>query len=533
MVDPIRRSVPGAPVRLGTLLLLLAPTTVGGQAMAAAGDLPLKDAVVSEDALGCPPARPARTPTEDERRQAAQLGTTASQALLLGDAERARDLLRLATELDPASADLAYRRGRSLEDGGDVEGAVQAYCRTLSLDANEADAADARARLEALTSAEAPLPEEAVKSFRIALLQVEAGRLDDAAESFRRAGTSAPSWAEAHYNRGVVLERLGQRAAARSALRRYLELEPDAPDAVAVFERIEALEPTTASNLPSPTTALALGLIPGMGQVYTGRPASWLAILGLAGGHAAGGLLHDDRSQPSFQPTGLAIAGAVTTMGALDGYLHARRLRGNAGPPNAGTALGLGLVPGLGQIYAGRTGQGLAFLSMVALTVTASDLLETDESRRFSGAGLGVAAALTLVGAGEAYLGAERLANREIGPPDPYTALALGLIPGMGHFYSGRTALGMTVLTLAAAPVVAGLTYRSGRGSTFREEGLAIGGAVTALGALEAFMWAWRHWDDEWSAPAPSSHVGPSHIQGPALLSAGDGLEMRLLGLRF
>ncbi|HZD05561.1 MAG TPA: hypothetical protein VE173_11595, partial [Longimicrobiales bacterium] len=132
---------------------------------------------------------------------------------------------------------------------------------------------------------------------------------------------------------------------------------------------------------------------------------------------------------------------------------------------------------------------------------------------------------------------------------DPFKALALGILPGMGQFYSGRTGPGMAVVGLSAAFTTAGLIYRMGRGVTFRSEGLAIGAGIVGLGALEAFVWALRHQDGQAGkagsgAPAtPNAAPGDGRpprpdsraatLRGPALTGVSPGLRIRLLGLRF
>lgn len=514
---------------LAAALLLAAPT--------AAQELPLKREIPGVDPFECPSSPTPVQPDPTERSQARQLASSASQELILGNRERARDFLARANQLDPASAGHAYQHARVLEDLGESEVAVAEYCRALGLNLDGPDAEDARARVEALTEAARPaIPVGAVSAFRTGLSRTDAGRLAQAAASFGQAREAAPEWPEAHYNHGVVLARLGRRNPARQALRRYLELEPDAPDAIAVSERIGELQVVAPANLPSPGVALAVGLIPGMGQIYTGRPATGLGFLGVGGGAAAAGLLYDRGVQPSFEPVGLAIAGATTALAALDGFLHARRMGSgpSADPPDAGAALALGLVPGLGQVYAGRTDVGLAFVSMVAAATTASDLLETGAERRFAPQGLVVAGALTGIGALEAFVTADLHQRGEPDPPNPWTALGLGVIPGMGQFYEGRTAMGMTVLSLSAGFTTAGLVYRIGRGVTFRDQGLAIGAGILGLGAIEAFIWAARHQED---GPASGAEgppgLGAPTLQGPALLAAGRTVDMRLLGFRF
>ncbi|HZD06058.1 MAG TPA: tetratricopeptide repeat protein, partial [Longimicrobiales bacterium] len=261
---------------------------------AGAQELPLKREIPGADPFRCPAWSPPEAPDAQERSQATRLGSNAEQAVILGDRERARDLLARATELDPTSSDLAYRHGRILQELGDGRGAVTWYCRSLALEPEANEAADSRARVEQLSSADRPeVPSEALGAFRTGVSAVDAGRLEAAADAFSRAVTVAPEWAEAVYDRGVTLARLGRREEALEALRGYLELRPDAPDAMAVSERIGQLR--NVGILPSPATALTLGaLLPGMGQFYSGRTLGGLTVLSLAAGSVAAALLIED-----------------------------------------------------------------------------------------------------------------------------------------------------------------------------------------------------------------------------------------------
>jgi len=232
-------------------------------------------------------------PEAEDQRLARQLASTAAQAVILGDLARARSLLDQATRLDPASADLAYRHARVLEDLGRGQAAAAEYCRTLAVDSLAEGVGDARQRLDALIAAErAKIPEAAVSAFQEGLTQADAGRLERASASFDSAVTRAPEWPQAVYDRGVVSDRRGHPSEASRDLRKYLEIEPGAPDALAVSQRIGELQSLALASTPSPGAALFLGmLIPGMGQFYSGNASGGLAVLSLVGGAVAAGFL--------------------------------------------------------------------------------------------------------------------------------------------------------------------------------------------------------------------------------------------------
>ena len=339
--------------RLGLSLCWLVASVLWSSASPlAAQELPLKRDIPGSTPYQCPTVNVSTHAGAAERTQARQIAATAAQAVILGDLGRARSLLDRATQLDPSSEDLAYRHARVLEELGEHAAAISEYCRALAIDPKQALASDARGRLDSLVIADHPaLPEAAVKAFQEGLAQADAGRLERAAASFDSATTSAPRWAEAVYDRGVVYARLGRASEATRDLRKYLELQPDASDAITVSQRIGALQSLAVVGMPHSGTALALGLvIPGMGQFYSGRALSGLAVLSLAGGSVAAGLLikkvtvkclsdvpaggtcptgqvlGQDVGHP-YRVAGFGAAAAVSAIGAIEAFVKLRRRR--------------------------------------------------------------------------------------------------------------------------------------------------------------------------------------------------------------
>lgn len=365
----------GLPPRL---LLVLSALGWGVSALGAQ-ELPLKRDVPGSGPYECPPVAAPELPGRDARAQARQLASNAAQAVILGDLDRARALLDRATELDPNSTDLAYRRARVLQELGERSAAISEFCRVLALDPAEG-VEDARDRLEALVAADrVEIPDSAIQAFREGLAGVDAGLLERAVASFDSATALAPAWADAMYDRGVILARLGRTSAAARDLRRYLELRPDAPDAIAVSERIGELQSVATVRTQSPGAALTLGiLIPGMGQFYSGRALGGLTVLSLAGGAVAAGLLiedvkvrclsdpgpdgscppgqvlREDVSHP-YKVAGLGTAAAITLIGAIEAFVHLRGLRGGGEEPAAidvgpATVGALGVAPSRGRV---------------------------------------------------------------------------------------------------------------------------------------------------------------------------------------
>lgn len=320
-----------------------------------AQELPLRREYPGSGPYLCPAPPDASVPSMEALEQASQLGSAANQADILGDLDRARDLLARATEVDPTSATLAYRYGRVLEDLGARPDAMAQYCRVLALAADEdadedmEEFSDASKRLQSLHAESWPdIPEDAVQAFVIGLNLADEGRDQAAATSLASAEWLAPLWADAAYNQGVVLDRLGRRAESADAFRRYLALQPEADDAILVSERIGELQGGNG-GLANPQAALTLGmLMPGMGQVYSGRPKVGLTVLGLVGGAVTAGLLvrevstqcltndtglegcpagqvyFEKTDRPYLMPA-LGVAAAVTVVSAIEAFIKARR----------------------------------------------------------------------------------------------------------------------------------------------------------------------------------------------------------------
>jgi len=337
------------------LCLLLA---LAGLSPASAQELSLKRHVPGSDTIACPPISVPGRPGAEEQAEANRLASGADQAQILGDPERAREFMARAVELDPSSAELAYRYGRILEDLREIDQAIYQFCRALALGSRQQGIGDARPRLEALARGRDPaVPPEASSAFLNGLLQADLRQFPAAVRAFDAAVRLAPDWADALFNRGVVRSRMGDAEGAAADLQQYLALRPDAEDAILVSRRIGQLQIT--APVQSPTTTLTLGLLlPGMGQFYNGRAMGGMTVLALAGGAAAAGFLVEkitvkcvgpvpsggtcpperlisETSDKPYLAYGLVAAGAVTFLGALEAYF---KTRGGGRPATEGAA---------------------------------------------------------------------------------------------------------------------------------------------------------------------------------------------------
>lgn len=299
----------------------------------------------------CPAPVAILEPAPDDRVQAGQLASDAVQAVILGEMLRAEELLVRATELDPASAELAYRHARVLEDLLLSEPAMAEYCRTLSLGAEGDGIDDAQIRIDALYEVvRALIPEDAREAFVTGVSMADLALYEQALESFTLALDLAPDWSAAVYNRAVVYERMGRIAESLEDYRRYLQLTPSEVDPIvaAVSERIGMLEGLVALPTPSPGGALALGIIPGMGHYYSGRSLGGTVVLAAAAAAVTTGLLFKEITVTCLSPSAgtcapgdivgettrrpylwpaLGVAGAVTIVGAIEAFVKARGRR--------------------------------------------------------------------------------------------------------------------------------------------------------------------------------------------------------------
>ena len=342
------------------LVLCLSPLIASAQS-SAPRDL-LKRATLPATGRGsCPPAVAAPAPTNEQRRQARDLSERAQQAAILGDSVSARDQLRQAAQLDPTDPDLAYRLARANEASGAADAAAKEYCRLIALAPSAPETAEAREKVAVLArptlSGQA---QSAEATFRAAIAAYERGQMTTAEAGFDAAIKNQPNWAEAYYDRALVLLLQGDRDAALRDFEQYLRLKPDADDRAFVAARIDALRRGSAS----PASALAMGLvIPGAGQFYTGRPVRGLFSLAAAGGALAFGLQQTTKTvtvqqtatdpfgnpytftttrlkteRPNLIP-GVAVAGAIAVGGAIEAFVFARNAR------DAGTRVALSVVP--------------------------------------------------------------------------------------------------------------------------------------------------------------------------------------------
>lgn len=347
----LRTSLRG--ITFGVLLAAL-PGVFGSARAQEVPELPdLKREYPGSGPYVCPvPGAPVE-PTSDERARAGQLASDANQAMILGDLERVDVLLGQAAELDPTSADLAYRRALVLEDLNRTEPAMREYCRAVDLGVESLGVTDARNRIDALYEQfRARLPIAAQQAFAQGLIEADDTLWVEALESFSTAIEIAPSWADPIYNRAMIREYVGDLQGALIDFRAYLFVvaDPEDADAIAISQRIGALEGAASVSVPSPSGALALGVIPGMGHFYTRRPVPGAATLAAASAAFAAGfliqdvtvlcvedvppgadcppdLIVDEITERPYLWIGVGVGAVITIAGAVEAYLSAKKAR--------------------------------------------------------------------------------------------------------------------------------------------------------------------------------------------------------------
>lgn len=310
------------------------------------------------DRPSCPAAPAPKQATVQQRRAARDLAQRAQQSAILGDRTAARDQLRQAAALDPTSSDLAYQLARAQESAGATDEAKAEYCRFIALAPNAPEVAEARDRVASLSrSVQTAMSDRIAAPFRDGIAAYEAGRIAQAEGLFTAAIGLQPDWGDAYYNRAQTYAVRGMRDPAVRDLQQYLRLKPEADDRATVISRINALR----GGPLSPAAALTFGLvIPGAGQMYTGRTLFGLVTLGAAAGAVAYALKSDPVTE-TYQATGelpfgggtytypatrtvpghphravgFAALGAIGISSAVEAYVYARHLNAREGRVSA------------------------------------------------------------------------------------------------------------------------------------------------------------------------------------------------------
>lgn len=313
--------------------------------------LPIKTGLAASGVSGCaafPPPAQVRASSPNADAESRQLIDAAQDAALQGDHAAARDAFAKAATIVPGNARVAYYLGREHESLDDHPAAVREYCRYLALSPSASDGDEVRGRIVRLTPAtELARVDEARANFRsgVALLQRRQYLAADSA--FASVARQVPAAPEPYYNRALSRAARGDRTEAMQDFEKYLELSPQASDLVQVRGSMARLP----DRVYSPGQAFSAGiLVPGMGQMSTGRPVLGVLALGAVAGAVVVAFLSKDelvterftdpfgnsytdsttRTTHPLAIAGLAGAGAIWLGAAWEASSYASRSRSRA-----------------------------------------------------------------------------------------------------------------------------------------------------------------------------------------------------------
>jgi tetratricopeptide (TPR) repeat protein len=341
---------------------VLATALVAPGGAAGAQRLPPKRALAAAGSP-CPRFPTPVAPTAQQKDESRRLAQQGNEAALVGDHTEARNLLRRAAELDLTSESVAYRLGREHEEVGAASDAIREYCRFLALAPQATDAPDVRERIERLSPQQSLTASDvSAAQFAAGVGSYQGGRLSEALAAFNTVIGQSPDAAPAYFNRALVYAAQGNPTPAITDLRRYLALQPRAPDRSAVDAQIRVLR----RQQLSPGAALGWGaIVPGGGQFYTRRPVFGALVAAVTAGAAFYAAQPEDRDStytytpnppivPPYDVTvkvrsypnvgvGVGVAAGAVAAGALEAYLHARSGRKGMPRPQKSTAGRTGL----------------------------------------------------------------------------------------------------------------------------------------------------------------------------------------------
>jgi tetratricopeptide (TPR) repeat protein len=263
------------------------------------------------------------------------------EAALKSGASRADALTALgynaARSGDYAAAAEQFQAALQASPGNDAAATGLAYAQLWQADPHQA------ARKEEVLDAVVPpnYPSGAAEALRAGVHQVRARDMTGAVAALSAAVDSAPNWADAYYNRALAYEQQGRTSAARSDFQSYLRLRPRAEDRAEVEKHMGALGRT-------PSEAFTRGAIfPGLGQFYTGRPVFGAVVMAGVAGSTVWALQQKNSVELHLFPgpfggtdtvlvnvkdrprlgVGLAVAGGLWVLSALEASLHASNAR--------------------------------------------------------------------------------------------------------------------------------------------------------------------------------------------------------------
>jgi tetratricopeptide (TPR) repeat protein len=264
--------------------LLLAVTAEGSAQLAP------KRTLAATAPQGCAalvrPLPPAGTVSDDTTTL--RLISNGQEASLQGEHATARDAFADAAKRSPSNADLAYYLGRAHEQLSATTDAVKEYCRYLQLKPNARDADEVQGRIVRLTpQSQLAQVNEARANFSSGVALLERRQYIAADSMFGSILTQLPNTPELYYNRALSRAARGERALAIEDFQKYFDLAGNPPDRTAINSAMARMQDRVFGT----SQALGSGLVlPGLGQMSTGRPFLGVAVLGAVAGAIVWGM---------------------------------------------------------------------------------------------------------------------------------------------------------------------------------------------------------------------------------------------------
>lgn len=211
-----------------------------------------------------------------------RLISNGQEASLQGEHAAARDAFANAAKRSPNNADLAYYLGRAHEQLSATTDAVKEYCRYLQLKPNARDADEVQGRIVRLTpQSQLARADEARANFSSGVALLERRQYIAADSMFGSIAAQLPNTPELYYNRALSRAARGERALAIEDFQKYFDLAGNPPDRAAINTAVARMQDRVFGT----SEALGSGLLlPGMGQMSTGRPFLGVAVLGAVAG---------------------------------------------------------------------------------------------------------------------------------------------------------------------------------------------------------------------------------------------------------
>ena len=310
-----------------------------------------KRTLASTTPQGCaafvlPQGTPATTAGDDTTTR--RLIAAGQEASLQGEHTVARDAFAQAATRSPNNADLAYYLGRAHEELRASTDAVREYCRYLKLKPSARDADEVQGRIVRLVPrSQLAQADEARANFSSGVALLERRQYIAADSMFGSIVSQLPNTPELYFNRALSRAARGERALAIEDFQKYFDLAGNPADRAAINTAVAGLQDRVFGS----GQALGAGmLIPGMGQMQTGRTMIGVAVLGAVAGALVWGMTEKQGfevatfidpfgnpyvdSLPRTTKPNLAIAGAAAGVlwvgSAFEAMTYARRTRARA-----------------------------------------------------------------------------------------------------------------------------------------------------------------------------------------------------------